>query len=227
MDCIRRYDSPLGPVTLSSDGGSLTGLWFDGQRHFGSSLLPAPPSATSASAVSAPSDFEDLLAAGYVERSLPVFDQTCRWLDIYFSGKEPDFTPPILLRGTPFQLSVWSELLRIPFGCTVTYGAIAASLSSATLSSLSLSSASLASASPASPSLVSATPSVSHPSARAVGGAVGRNPISLIVPCHRVVGAAGRRTGASVGPTMVGPLTGYAGGLDRKLRLLELEGVIL
>ena len=209
MDYIWKYDSPLGGITLASDGSALAGLWFDGQRFFASSLLPAPPSA--------PSDFEGLLAAGFTARPLPVFDQACRWLDIYFSGREPGFTPPLVLRGTPFRMAVWSELLRIPFGSTVTYGAIAASLSSASTASPAIASASLA----------SPAPSVSRPSARAVGGAVGRNPISLIVPCHRVVGAAGRRAGASVGPTMVGSLTGYAGGLDRKLRLLELEGVIL
>ena len=234
MDYIWKYDSPLGGITLASDGSALVGLWFDGQRFFASSLLPAPPSA--------PTDFEGLLAAGFTARPLPVFDQACRWLDIYFSGREPGFTPPLVLRGTPFRMAVWSELLRIPFGSTVTYGAIAASLSSASLSSASTASPSLASpslasppiasppiASPpvASPPLASPAPSVPRLSARAVGGAVGRNPISLIVPCHRVVGAAGRRAGASVGPTMVGPLTGYAGGLDRKLRLLELEGVIL
>ena len=275
MDYIWKYDSPLGGITLASDGSALVGLWFDGQRFFASSLLPAPPSAPSSGAASvlssgaafapsaafafshetkdsSPSDFEGLLAAGFTARPLPVFDQACRWLDIYFSGREPGFTPPLVLRGTPFRMAVWSGLLRIPFGSTVTYGAIAASLSSASLSSASTASPSIASlsfaspalasppvASPAlaspplaspplaSPAVASPAPSVSRPSARAVGGAVGRNPISLIVPCHRVVGAAGRRAGASVGPTMVGPLTGYAGGLDRKLRLLELEGVIL
>ena len=224
MDYIWKYDSPLGGITLASDGSALVGLWFDGQRFFASSLFPAPPSGRS--------DFEGLLAAGFTARPLPVFDQACRWLDIYFSGREPGFTPPLVLRGTPFRMAVWSELLRIPFGSTVTYGAIAARLASpaiasSSLSSLSFASPSLSSSSLASPPVASPTPSVSRPSARAVGGAVGRNPISLIVPCHRVVGAAGRRAGASVGPTMVGPLTGYAGGLDRKLRLLELEGVIL
>lgn len=234
MDYIWKYDSPLGGITLASDGSALAGLWFDGQRFFASSLLPAPPSS--------PSDFEGLLAAGFPARPLRVFDQACRWLDIYFSGREPGFTPPLVLRGTPFRMAVWSELLRIPFGSTVTYGAIAASLSSAStaspaiassflasppVASPALASPSLSSSSLASPPVASPAPFVSRPSARAVGGAVGRNPISLIVPCHRVVGAAGRRAGVSVGPTMVGPLTGYAGGLDRKLRLLELEGVIL
>jgi len=120
---------------------------------------------------------------------LPVFGEACRWLDIYFSGRDPGFTPPLELRGSPFRLSVWKALLHIPFGHITTYGSLASSL---------------------------AVPfsGFHFTSARAVGGAVGHNPISLIVPCHRVIGAAGR-------------LTGFAAGLDRKLRLLRLEGISL
>ena len=156
MDYIAHYDSPLGGITLASNGEVLTGLWFEGQKHFGSTL-----------------------GAPHEERSgLPVFDETRRWLDIFFSGREPDFTPPLSLSGTPFQQRVWKELLTIPYSQTVTYGELARRLGCR--------------------------------SAQAVGGAVSRNPISIIVPCHRVVGADGS-------------LTGYAGGLDCKRALLELE----
>lgn len=150
------YHSFLGSITLASDGEALTGLFFDGQRYFGSTL-----------------------GAQYVERmELPVFDETCRWLDVYFSGCEPDFTPSLLLKGTVFQRRVWEALLTIPYGQTVTYGELSRRLGCR--------------------------------SAQAVGGAVGRNPISIIVPCHRVVGTDGT-------------LTGYAAGLDRKRALLDLE----
>ena len=158
------YASPLGPVTLGSDGQALTGLWFDGQRFFGASLGEDAP-----------------------VRPLDVFDTAARWLDAYFSGRAPDFTPPLRLDGTPFQRAVWELLLNIPYGRTATYGELAAALG--------------------------ARRDRHRPSARAVGNAVARNPVSLIVPCHRVVGAGGK-------------LTGYAGGLDRKRRLLRLEGAI-
>lgn len=127
----------------------------DGQKYYGSTLI------------------------NNEEFSLPlVFDEVRRWLDIYFSGREPDFMPPLLLRGTSFQQRVWEALLTIPYGQTVTYGELAHQLGCR--------------------------------SAQAVGGAVGRNPISIIVPCHRIVGTNGS-------------LTGYAGGLDRKRALLQLE----
>ena len=156
-----RYASPLGEIAMAGDGEALTGLWFAGQRSFAAGLSPA-----------------------HEEKDLPVFALTRRWLDVYFSGREPDFTPPLLPRGTAFQKAVWDILLTIPYGQTTTYGAIAAALAKER--------------------------GVPRMSAQAVGGAVGRNPISLIVPCHRVVGA-------------VGSLTGYAGGLDRKQALLALE----
>ena len=162
MEYTQRYMSPLGGVTLACDGERLTGLWFDGQKHFGSTL-----------------NNNEELRINNEEFSLPlVFDEVRRWLDIYFSGREPDFTPPLSLKGTPFQQRVWKELLTIPYGQTVTYGELARRLGCR--------------------------------SSQAVGGAVGHNPISIIVPCHRVVGADGS-------------LTGYAAGLDRKRTLLELE----
>ena len=156
MEYTAHYDSPLGGITLASDGEALTGLWFNGQKHFGSTL---------GSLASLPAQ-------------LPVFDDTRRWLDIYFSSHEPDFTPPLSLQGTPFQRRVWEALLAIPYGQTVTYGELAHQLGCR--------------------------------SAQAIGGAVGRNPIAIIVPCHRIVGTNGS-------------LTGYAGGLDRKRALLQLE----
>ena len=156
MDYITHYNSPFGGITLACNGEALTGLWFDGQRYWGSTLT---------------THHED-------NKDIPVFEQTRRWLDIYFSGDEPDFTPPLSLQGTAFQQRVWEALLSIPYGETVTYSELAHRLGCR--------------------------------SAQAVGGAVGRNPISIIVPCHRVVGTDGS-------------LTGYAGGLDRKRALLELE----
>ena len=161
MDYICHYDSPLGGITLGSDGEALTGLWFDGQKFFGNTLQPQ-----------------------HREADLPVFQETRRWLDVYFSGKVPGFTPKIRTRGTPFRMAVWKTLLTIPYGKTMTYGEIAAR--------------------------VAASSEVGRMSAQAVGGAVGHNPISLIIPCHRVLGAGGK-------------LTGYAGGLDRKSRLLQME----
>ncbi len=161
MNYIQSYDSPLGKITLAGNGKELTGLWFDGQKYFGSTLTGTP-----------------------VRGSSPVFDQAACWLDIYFSGKEPDFTPPLALTETPFRKAVWDILLTVPFGQTTTYGKIA--------------------------SRIAAQTGRPHMSAQAVGGAVGHNPISLIVPCHRVVGTDGS-------------LTGYAGGIDRKTRLLLLE----
>ena len=160
--CISSYASPLGTITLAGDGSALTGLWFDGQKYFGSTL----PRET-------------------VRREdIPVFAETKRWLDIYFSGKEPGFTPELRYDLTPFREAVCDILRTIPYGCTMTYGEIAERLA--------------------------AQLGKAHMSAQAVGGAVGHNPISLIIPCHRVVGTNGS-------------LTGYAGGIDRKVRLLELE----
>ncbi len=161
MEYISRYVSPLGGILLAGDETGLTGLWFEGQKYYAQNL-----------------------AEHREARELPLFEETKRWLDIYFSGKNPDFMPPLHLSGTPFQNRVWQALRTIPYGETVTYGEIAHRLSGC--------------------------PSGPHTFPRAVGAAVGRNPISILVPCHRVVGAKGQ-------------LTGYAGGLERKRRLLCLE----
>lgn len=164
MEYVHHYTSPLGGITLASNGEVLTGLWFVGQRHFPESI-----------------------STQCVERFLPVFEETCHWLDIYFKGDQPGYTPPFRICSTPFREAVLRELLTIPYGKTITYGEIARHLA-------------LSSGQPV--------------SAQAVGGAVGHNDISIIIPCHRVVGADGS-------------LIGYAAGLDKKIRLLQLEGVIL
>ncbi len=161
MEYMSRYASPLGGITIASNGEALTGLWFDGQKCFTGGL-----------------------ASFRGERGLPVFSQAARWLDIYFSGREPGFTPPLFLKAAGFRKAVWEMLLGIPYGQTLTYGEIAAE--------------------------IAGQRGIPRMSARAVGGAVSHNAIALIIPCHRVVGAKGR-------------LTGYAGGLERKARLLALE----
>lgn len=161
MEYIHHYDSPLGGITEASDGEYLIGLWFGGQKYFA-----------------------DALDSDYEEKELPVFEQSDRWLDIYFSGKEPDFTPPIYMKTSEFRKAVWEIMLTIPYGKTMTYGEIAEKLAN--------------------------DRGIARTSAQAVGGAVGHNSISLIIPCHRVVGTNGS-------------LTGYAGGIDKKIKLLELE----
>jgi len=164
MQYTTKYTSPLGEITLASDGETLTGLWFDGQKYYASNL-----------------DSE------HEERKLPVFRQTAEWLDIYFSGKIPDFTPPLRFTGTEFQNDVWDILSGIPYGSTRSYGDIAGELARRR--------------------------GLPRMSAQAVGGAVAKNRISVIVPCHRVVGSNGS-------------LTGYAGGINRKIELLKLEGAL-
>lgn len=153
--------SPLGRITMASDGAALTGLWLEGQKYFASTLTDH-----------------------IEEKELPVFEQTRCWLTLYFEGKAPEFLPPLSLKGTPFQLGVWELLKGIPYGTTITYGELA--------------------------HIIAQKNGLAHMSAQAVGGAVGRNPVSILVPCHRVVGKDGS-------------MTGYAGGIDIKIRLLTLE----
>lgn len=161
MTYICKYNSPLGVITLAGSSEALTGLWFDGQKYFG-----------------------DNLPNEYKQDRLPVFDETVKWLDIYFSGRNPGFMPPLSFNASPFRKTVWEILLTIPYGKTMTYGEIA--------------------------DKIAAQKGIESMSAQAVGGAVGHNPISIIVPCHRVVGTNGS-------------LTGYAGGIERKIKLLEFE----
>ncbi len=178
MACLytEQYASPLGKITLACDGKAITGLWFDGQKYFGATL-PAEGVSTAVA-----SSGYSLLASNVHS----VLEDAHRWLDLYFSGKKPDFLPPLRYGSTPFRKAVYDILLTIPYGETMTYGQIA--------------------------TLIAAQQGPEKMSAQAVGGAVGRNPIALMIPCHRVVGVGGN-------------LTGYAGGLDRKLKLLELEKV--
>lgn len=161
MQYISHYSSPLGDILLAADSVGLTGLWFEGQKYFALNL-----------------DKE------HEEKEIPLFAEAKRWLDIYFSGKEPDFSVPLHFTGTEFQNEVWELLLVIPYGQTTTYGELA--------------------------KRIAGKRGVKHMSAQAVGGAIGHNNISVIVPCHRVVGTNGS-------------LTGYAGGIDKKVKLLELE----
>ena len=150
MTVYAYYESPLGKITMEAEEGALTGLWFTRDS----------------------------------EREMPesdskIFDETKRWLMDYFAGKRPDFMPELRLQGTAFRNIVWNILRTIPYGETVTYGAVAAM-------------------------------GKTRMSAQAAGGAVGHNPICLIIPCHRVIGSDGS-------------LTGYAEGLWRKEALLRLE----
>jgi methylated-DNA-[protein]-cysteine S-methyltransferase len=152
----RCYQSPLGPLWLAAKNDALVGAWFNAQKHF-------------------PKDFvlEEVCAND------AVLTETARQLTAYFENKLHAFTLPLAPLGTEFQSKVWGEIARIPFGQTITYGALARATTSAN-------------------------------AARAAGAATGRNPISIIIPCHRVIAGSGA-------------MTGYAGGLDRKRALLAHE----
>ncbi len=161
MTFIQHYNSPLGGILLAADEIGLTGLWFDGEKYFA-----------------------DNLPKVHTEQETPILSETKRWLDLYFTGTEPDFLPPLHPIGSAFRQAVWKILLQIPYGQTTTYGEIARQLAEQR--------------------------GLTHMSAQAVGGAVGHNGISILIPCHRVVGTNGS-------------LTGYAGGISTKVKLLELE----
>lgn len=156
------YASPLGEMLLAADEQGLVGAWFLDQKYFGRGL-----------------------EANAAQGDSPVLSRARDWLNIYFSGRQPDFLPPLHPAGTAFQRLVWESLLEIPWGQAVSYGCLAQT--------------------------VARKLGKAHMSAQAVGGAVGHNPISIFIPCHRVVGADGS-------------LTGYAGGMEKKQALLELEG---
>lgn len=154
------YDSPLGEITIFSDDGKITGLYF--------------------------SDRLTEIQRSITSYSSPIFEQADEWLDIYFSGRTPDFTPPLRIEGSEFHREVCGIMLEIPFGHVMTYSEIAG--------------------------IIAQRRNIPRMSARAVGGSAARNKISLIIPCHRVIGARGN-------------LTGYGGGIERKRKLLKLEGV--
>lgn len=158
-------DSPVGRLTLASDGSHLLGLWLEGQKYFGGSVC------------------------GQMEKreKLPVFEQVGEWLEAYFAGQQPEpLGLPLAPVGSEFRQIVWKLLCEIPYGEVTTYGQLAKK-AAAIMGRQSM-------------------------SAQAVGGAAGHNPISIIIPCHRIVGSTGS-------------LTGYAGGIDKKVWLLQHEGV--
>lgn len=161
---VSTYYSKLGEMLLAADESGVTGVWFKGQKYYGAGLTEK--------AVHKQTD--DIRCAA-------------EWLDVYFSGQKPDFMPRLHLKGTRFRQDVWQKLLEIPYGKTVTYGALA--------------------------SWIALERNMKNMSARAVGGAVGHNPVSIIVPCHRVLGCSGR-------------ITGYAGGMERKKALLQIEKIL-
>lgn len=151
------YSSPIGDIVLSSDGIDLTGVDF----------------------IKNPNEVPE------VQEDLPIFQETILWLDLYFSGHIPDFTPKYkIASATPFQKCVWNILKEIPYGKWISYNDIA--------------------------KRIAKERGIPKMSAQAVGGAVGKNPIGIIIPCHRVLGKNGE-------------LTGYAGGLEKKVELLKIE----
>lgn len=161
MQYIKYYSSSIGKILLSADKIGLTGLWFVGQKYFAPNI-----------------NLEQK------ENNMPIFDETTKWLDIYFKGIEPKFMPTLHLIGTPFRIAVWEILKSIPYGKTMTYKDIAKKLAQKR--------------------------GIEKMSFQAVGGAIGHNNISIIIPCHRVIGTSGN-------------LTGYAGGIEKKIQLLKLE----
>ena len=161
MQYTSKYQSPLGEIMIAADEKGLTGLWFVGQKYF-----------------------ELYLDKENQEKEIPVLKDTKKWLDVYFSGKEPNLKLPLHFTGTDFQNEVWEILCTIPYGKTMTYGEIA--------------------------NILAKRKGLKRMSAQAVGEAVGKNGISIIVPCHRVVGTNGS-------------LTGYAGGINKKIALLKIE----
>lgn len=156
------YQSPVGEILLAADDIGVVGIWFKDEKYYAYCL-----------------DKENEPKETLIIKKLK------RWLDVYFSGKKPDFEPPIHMIGTQFQIEVWSILHQIPYGTTTTYKEIAKQIAK--------------------------NRGLERMSAQAVGTAVGKNNINLIVPCHRVVGTNNS-------------LAGYAGGIDKKITFLKLEG---
>ena len=161
MHCTSLYNSPVGEILIAADEIGVIGVWFKGARHYARCLEKES-----------------------VSKETPAIKEAKRWLDIYFQGKEPVFTPPLRMIGTPFQIEVWNILREIPYGATSTYKKIAEK--------------------------IAGRRGLKTMSAQAVGTAIGKNNISIIVPCHRVVGTNNS-------------LTGYAGGIEKKIYLLKAE----
>ena len=169
MYYITTFKALIGTITLAcddnNDGNNLVGLWLKGQKYYGA----------------------DILKNAQTKDDMPIFADTKKWLEEYFSGQKPDIKRlPLNPVGSDFRKEVWNILCEIPYGQLTTYGKIAKNMAA----------------------------KMNRPSmsGQAVGGAVGHNPISIIIPCHRVVGSNGS-------------LTGYAGGIEAKIALLELEKV--
>ena len=189
------YSSPLGKILILFHEESILGLYFEGQEEF-NDLIKSEEIKNfddgknfeikdkNLSGESLGHDKNKVSGEKICEDK--ILGDTKKWLDLYFSGEEPNFTPKLKLEGTEFRRDVWKILLENPYGETLSYKDIANKLM--------------------------ASGKYERMSSQAVGGAVGHNPISIIIPCHRVVGTSGS-------------LTGYAGGLARKVRLLELEGI--
>lgn len=159
-----KYNTPerFTNIYMNSDGEYLTGLWFEGSRDSSKHTLECE------------------------EKELPIFKETSKWLDIYFSGKNPNFTPKYKINNlTPFRKEVIDIMNTIPYGKTITYNDIS--------------------------KIIAKNRGINKMSSQAVGGAVGWNPICIIISCHRVVGTNGS-------------LTGYGGGIQNKVSLLKLEG---
>lgn len=159
-----KYKSPVGKLLLSANEKALTGLWIEGQKHYGALLSHISEENSNS----------------------PIIKSATLWLNRYFNGEKP--APgelPLEPKGSDFQRMVWDILLHIPYGEVITYGDIAKE--------------------------IALKKGIDRMSAQAVGGAVGRNPISIIIPCHRVIGANGE-------------LTGYDGGIAIKQQLLSFEG---
>lgn len=164
MNYTWRYKTPdsYSDVLMRSDGQFLNGLWFEGSRDSSKHIADSE------------------------EQFLDIFRETSEWLDIYFGGRNPEFTPEYRIEAlSDFRAEVVEEMLKIPFGSLITYGDIA--------------------------EIIADRRGIDKMSSRAVGGAVGWNPICIIIPCHRVIGTGGS-------------LTGYGGGIKNKIALLTNEG---
>ena len=159
MIYAKKYNSPIGEITIATDGDELVGLWFDNQKHFGGK-------------------YKNKIE--YINKNLKIFDDVILWLDKYFGGIKSKINFQLILEGSEFQNKVWKKLIEIPYATTVTYRDIAKSMG------------------------------VDRGYCQAIGGAVGKNPISIIIPCHRVIGSDGT-------------LKGYAAGIEKKEYLLKLE----